>query len=177
MKMAPSLFWGMLLIIIGLSAIFRIVFDVNLFGIFFSLLLIFAGVTMVIGKPWFFQRSNNEYNTFLDDRAVTVQPRDQAEYNVVFGKTVYDLRGVQFPDNEPIRIKINTVFGNSLIVISKDSPVKIKSDAVFAGASMPDGNSVAFGSIQYKTEPFGMALNHLIIDAPVVFGSLQVRAE
>jgi hypothetical protein len=177
MKMAPGLFWGMLLVIIGLAAIFHNVFDVNLFGILFSFLLIFAGITIVIGRPWFFWESHNEYHTFLEQRAVTVQPRDQAEYNVVFGSSVYDLRAVQFPDNEPIRIKVNTVFGHSLIIISKDAPVKIKSDAVFAGASMPDGNSVAFGSIQYKTETFGIALNHLIIDAPVVFGSLQVREE
>jgi hypothetical protein len=69
------------------------------------------------------------------------------------------------------------VFGNSVIRISKNTPVKIKSDAVFAGALMPDGNSVAFGSIQYATDTFGVALNHLIIDAPVVFGALEVKEE
>ena len=39
------------------------------------------------------------------------------------------------------------------------------------------GNSVAFGSIQYATDSFGVALNQLIIDAPVVFGALQVRTQ
>jgi predicted membrane protein len=177
MKMAPSLFWGMLLIIIGLAAIFRILFDVNLFGVFFSFFLIFAGISMLIGRPWLFLKNMNDRNTFFEEKAVTLQPRDHEEFNVVFGRSVYDLRTIQFPDNEPIRIKINTVFGNSLIIINKNTPVKIKSDAVFAGASMPDGNSVAFGSIQYKTESFGVALNHLIIDAPVVFGALLVREE
>ena len=77
----------------------------------------------------------------------------------------------------PAKIKINTIFGNSVILINKNTAVKIKSDAVFAGASMPDGNSVAFGSIQYATDSFAVALNHLYIDAPVVFGALQVKME
>jgi hypothetical protein len=121
--------------------------------------------------------NKDEKNTMFEDRAVSDQPKDHSEYNVIFGRSVYDFRNIQFPDNEPIRIKINTVFGNSVIRINKDTPVKIKSDAVFAGSSMPDGNSVAFGSIQFSTDTFGVALNQLIIDAPVVFGALQVKAE
>ena len=178
MKMAPGLFWGVLLVLIGLAAIFRVVFDVNLFGVLFAFFLIFIGISMLIGKPWMFRVSrDNERNTMFEERSVTEQPRDNAEYNVIFGSSVYDFRNIQFPDNEPIRIKLNTIFGNSVIRISKNTPVKIKSDAVFAGASMPDGNSVAFGSIQYATDSFGVALNPLIIDAPVVFGALQVKAE
>ncbi len=177
MKMAPGLFWGVLLVLIGLAAIFRVVFDVNLFGILFAFFLIFVGISMLIGKPWMFRHSRDEHNTMFAETATVVQPKDNSEYNVIFGKSVYDFRNIQFPDNEPIRVKINTVFGNSVLIINKDTPVKIKSDAVFAGSSMPDGNSVAFGSIQYTTDTFGVALNQLIIDAPVVFGALQVRAE
>jgi hypothetical protein len=177
MKMAPGLFWGVLLVLIGLAAIFRVVFDVNLFGLLFPLFLIFVGISMLVGKPWIFHGRKGERDTMFEDKAVLDQPRDNSEYNVIFGRSVYDFRNVKFPDNEPIRIKINTVFGNSVIRISKNTPVKIKSDAVFAGALMPDGNSVAFGSIQYATDTFGVALNHLIIDAPVVFGALEVKEE
>jgi hypothetical protein len=177
MKMAPGLFWGVLLVLIGLAAIFRVIFDVNLFGVLFALFLIFIGINMLVGKPWMFRGHKDEKNTMFEDRSVTEQPKDKAEYNVIFGQSVYDFRDIKFPDNEPIRVKINTIFGNSIIRINRNTPVKIKSDAVFAGASMPDGNSVAFGSIQYATDSFGVALNQLIIDAPVVFGALQVKAE
>jgi len=47
MKMAPGLFWGVLLVLIGLAAIFRVVFDVNLFGVLFAFFLIFIGVSSV----------------------------------------------------------------------------------------------------------------------------------
>jgi hypothetical protein len=170
MKMAPGLFWGVLLVLIGLAAIFRVIFDVNLFGVLFALLLIFVGVSMLVGKPWMFHHRRDDHNTMFDDRAVIEQPKDNSEYNVIFGRTVYDFRDIKFPDNEPIRIKINTIFGNSVIRISHNTPV-------FAGASMPDGNTVAFGTIQFATDTFGTALNQLIIDAPVVFGALQVKAE
>lgn len=175
MKMAPGFFAGILLILIGLSAIFHILFHVNLFGILFSFFLIFAGIYIVTGRTWFFKRNKDSHSAFFEESSIILQPRDHEEFNVLFGRMIYDLRGIRFEDNEPIRIKINTVFGNTILLVRKDSPVKIKSDAVFAGASMPDGNSVAFGSIQYKTESFGAALNHLIIDAPVVFGALQVK--
>jgi hypothetical protein len=178
MKMAPGLFWGVLLVLIGLAAIFRVLFDVNLFGVLFAFFLIFVGISMLVGKPWLFRGTHrHDRNTMFEEKAVIEQPRDNAEYNVIFGRSVYDFRDIKFPDNEPIRIKVNTVFGNSVIRISKNTPVKIKSDAVFAGSSMPDGNSVAFGTIQYATDTFGVALNQLIIDAPVVFGALQVKAE
>src|SRR5512133_1213183 len=177
MKMAPGLIWGVLLVLIGLAAIFRVLFDVNIFGVLFALFLIFVGVSLLVGKPWMFKGSRDERNTMFEEKTVSEQPRDRAEYNVIFGRSVYDFRDIKFPDNEPIRIKVNTIFGNSVIRISKNSPVRIKSDAVFAGASMPDGNSVAFGSIQYATDTSGVALNQLIIDAPVVFGALQLKAE
>lgn len=175
--MAPGLFWGVLLVLIGLAFIFRVVFDVNLFGVLFAIFLIFIGVSMLVGKPWMFHHPRREGDTIFEDRKVLDQPRDNSEYNVIFGQSVYDFRNIQFPDNEPIRIKINTVFGNSVVLINRNTPVKIKSDAVFAGSTMPDGNTVAFGSIQYATDTFAVALNHLYIDAPVVFGALQVKAE
>ena len=175
--MAPGLFWGVLLVLIGLAAIFRVIFDVNLFGVMFALFLIFVGVTLLIGKPWMVHHRKGERDILFEERNVVEQPRDNSEYNVIFGRSVYDFRNIQFPDNESIKIKINTVFGNSVILVSKNTPVKIKSDAVFAGSSMPDGNSVAFGTIQYETDSFAVALNHLYIDAPVVFGAVQVKAE
>jgi len=177
MKMAPGLFWGVLLVLIGLAVIFRVIFNVNIFGVLFAIFLIFIGISMLVGRPWMFKGHSDEKNTMFDDRRVTEQPQDHSEYNVIFGRSVYDFRNIKFTDNEPIRIKVNTIFGNSVILINKNTPVKIKSDAVFAGATMPDGNTVAFGSIQYSTDTFGVALNPLIIDAPVIFGALQVKAE
>jgi hypothetical protein len=177
MKMAPGLFWGVLLVLVGLAAIFRVVFDVNLFGVLFALFLIFIGVSLLSGKSWMFHRHRHDNEVMFEERNIHEQPRDNSEYNVIFGKSVYDFRDLQFPDNQPIKVKINTVFGNTIIRVKRSEAVKIKSDAVFASATMPDGNSVAFGSIQYATDTFAVNLNHLYIDAPVVFGAIEVIAD
>lgn len=177
MKMAPGLFWGVLLVLIGLAAIFRVVFDVNLFGVLFAMFLIFVGITMLVGKPWMFHQRKGERDVMFEDRSVQEQPSDHSEYNVIFGRSVYDFRDITFPNDEPISIKINTIFGNTIIRINKDMPLKIKSDAVFASSAMPDGNSVVFGSIHYNTDSFAIKTHHLYIDAPVVFGSVMVKAE
>ena len=71
MKMAPGLFWGVLLVLIGLAAIFRVVFDVNLFGVLFAFFLIFIGVSMLVGKPWMFRGHKDEKNIMFEDRSVT----------------------------------------------------------------------------------------------------------
>jgi predicted membrane protein len=177
MKMAPGLFWGVLLVLIGLAIIFRVVFHINLFGVLFAVFLIFLGISLLVGKSWMFQHKKGERNVMFEDRTVIEQPRDNTEYNVVFGRSVYDFRNIEFPDNQPIRVKINTVFGNSVILISKNTPVRIKSDAVFAASTMPDGNTVAFGSTQFATDTNAVSVNHLYIEAPVVFGAVQVREE
>src|SRR5512145_140258 len=98
MKMAPGLFWGVLLVLVGLAAIFRVVFNVNLFGVLFALFLIFVGVSMLVGKPWINRVHNkDEKNNIFEDRAVTEQPHDNSEYNVIFGRSVYDFRNISFP--------------------------------------------------------------------------------
>jgi predicted membrane protein len=177
MKMAPGLFWGVLLVLIGLAFILRVVFHVNLFGVLFALFLIFVGISLLVGKPWMFHHKKSDQSNVFGERTVHEQPRDNAEYNVVFGRSVYDFSDVQFTGKEPVRIKLNTVFGNSVLLINKDMPVKIKSDAVFAASSMPDGNTVAFGTIQYATDSFATSLNYLYIEAPVVFGALEVKTK
>ena len=94
--MAPGLFWGVLLVLIGLAAIFRVVFDVNLFGVLFALFLIFVGVSLLVGKPWMFHhRQKGERDILFEERAVHDQPRDNTEYNVIFGKSVYDFRDIE----------------------------------------------------------------------------------
>lgn len=177
MKMAPGLFWGMLLILIGLAIILRVLIGVKFFGALIALVLIFIGISMLIGKPWMFRSGKRDHDTIFEDRKVHEIPRDETEYNVIFGKTVYDFTDVDFTEDKSIRIKVNTVFGSTVIKVDRSKPIRIKSDAVFGSSTMPDGNTVAFGSVNYTTESFSSEKNHLYIDAPVVFGSLHIRAD
>jgi predicted membrane protein len=175
MKMAPAVFWGILLVLIGLSIIFRIVFDVNLFRVLFAVILILIGIKILVGGKGIFNIRSASKDVIFNERTFAETPENKAEYNVVFARSVFDYRKTGFRGGRPAKIKINTLFGSTVIKVDEDTPVKIKVNAVFAGAKLPDGNTIVFGSGYWQggtREPEG---NYLIIDADVVFGSLEVK--
>ena len=174
--MAPGVFWGILLVIIGLGLIFRILFDVNLFRVIIAVILILAGIRILVGDRGPFRYKTEDNDVMFGERKISSTPNNNTEYNVIFGKSVFDFRDIDFKDNKPIRLKMNTIFGGTVVKISKATPVKIKTNAAFAGARMPDGNSTVFGTYYYSTDSFDSSGIYLYIDTNVVFGSLEVKA-
>jgi predicted membrane protein len=177
MKMAPGLFWGLVLICIGLAIIFRVVFNINLIRIIIAVVIILIGIRILVGKNLNAEKSKKEHDTFFTDRNYKEIPKDQTEYNVIFGRSVYDFTHMDSLLNGPVRIKVNVVFGAAIIKINPNMPVKIKSEAVFGGSRMPDGNTVAFGSISYNTGTYSRDNPHLFIESNVVFGGVEVLSE
>lgn len=177
MKMAPGLFWGLLLVLIGLAIILRVLLGIKLLGAVIALFLIFIGISLLLGKSWMFNPGKRDRDIIFEDRTIREIPQDSAEYNVIFGRSVYDFRDIDFTGNRSVRIKVNTVFGSTIIRVDRNKPIRIKSDAVFGSSTMPDGNTVAFGSISYATDSFSTEKNYLFIEAPVVFGSVNIRGE
>ncbi len=176
MKIHPGFFWGLILVIIGVSIIFRIFFNINLFRVLIAVLLIIAGIFILFGTKGIFRyRSTGKENIF-SERIIHEVPKDKTEYNVVFGKTVYDFRDFEFTEDKSVRIRLNTIFGTSQIRIRKDIPVKVKIDAAFSGADTPDGNTIVFGTSYYFTPSFRESDKHFYIEADVVFGHLQLVA-
>jgi predicted membrane protein len=174
MKMGAGLFWGIILIVIGLSIIFRVFFDISIMRIVFAVVIILIGIKILVGKPKFFS-SHDENQVLFGERAYKATSVGQTEYNTVFGKSVYDFRDIKKLDSGKNRIEVNTVFGSTELIIPDSIPVKIKADAAFAAARMPNGNSVAFGTINYNNESADSAGDYLYIEANVVFGDLKVR--
>ncbi len=172
--MGAGLFWGIILIIIGLSIIFRIFFDINIFRIIIAVVFILIGIKILIGKP-FLHATEGENDVFFGDRKVTSAPSNGMEYNTIFGKTVYDFRDINSLPDLNTRITVNTIFGSTDVLLSPSLPVKIKADAVFATAKMPNDNSVAFGNINYSSTNITDSTSVLEIEAHVVFGALVVK--
>jgi len=164
--MAPGVFWGIVLVIIGLSIIFRVIFNVNLFRVLIAVLLILLGIKVLVGNKGIFNFSSVKNDVIFSEKSYSGSPNDRTEYNVMFGKSVFDFRNIDFKDEKPVRLKINTIFGAA----------EIKVDAAFAGAKMPNGNTVAFGSSQYVSDTYDASSKYLFIDANVVFGGLEVKS-
>jgi predicted membrane protein len=176
MKMGASLFWGLLLVVLGLSLIFRIVFNIDfpLFKIFIAFILIFFGLKILFGSfhgPNFETKDNE---VIFGEKRFT-DPGNNRDYDVVFGKGTYDFRDFDLK-GERKYIKISTVFGASVVKISKNMPVLIKVESAFAGAELPNGNSAAFGSTTYTSPDFDYEKPYLEIKLEVVFGGCEVKA-
>ena len=171
--MGAGLFWGLILIVIGLSIIFRIFFDINVFRIVIAIVFILIGIKILIGKP-VLHASGNENDVFFGEKMISSMPEDGMTYNTVFGKTTYDFRDIKL-EGEDARITISTVFGSTDIILPPSVPVKIKAEAAFAEARMPNHNTVAFGSIIYVSDNVSDTASVLEIEAHVVFGALVIK--
>lgn len=166
-----SAFWGILLILFGLSALLRS-FNINIpFGrIFFGLIIIYVGIAILSGGNIFITGQNN---VFFNDIRIKVTDNIKDEYNIIFGNGVIDLTEIS-PENTGEEIEINTIFGSSQILISSSKPVELKATSVFGRATIPDGNTISFGDYSYSSGNTEEN-NPIEIEASVIFGSMEIK--
>jgi predicted membrane protein len=165
-----GVFWGVVLILIGLGVIINVVFGVKIpiFRTIFALFLIYLGIQMLTGTSW--HKRSEKVVMFEEKKIETITKSDK--YDVIFGKGEIDLTGIK-PDSQNIGVEINTVFGGSVVKINPAVPTKMIVSSAFGGAHLPDGNVVAFGQYTYKTESYRENEKHLLIRATVVFGGME----
>ncbi len=175
MRMAPGVFWGIILILVGASIIFRILFGISIFRIVFGLLIIVIGIRVIIGHTGIVHHRQHKRDVIFQEYHYTGSAKNNTEYNTIFSKTVHDLRDIELERDRPFKIEINAIFGKSEVILNKNMPVRIEANAVFAGAKMPDGNMVAFGSINYSNNMNKDSLSYLVIEANAIFGAVEIR--
>lgn len=175
--MSTSLFWGIILILVGLSLIIKIVFkvDFSIFRVIVAFFLIYFGIKLFIGKDFsLFTDKDRESEVIFSERTIT-KLENGKEYNVIFGGAKFDLREMTFPDSTPMHVKINTIFGGSQITILSNVPIHVNANTVFAGTKMPDGNTSAFGSFNFENDSAKTNRAKLILETNTVFGGLQIK--
>ena len=166
-----GVFWGAIIVIIGLSIILNVVFGVRipLFRIVFALFLIWLGITLLTGGSFW---SKDKNKAVFEEKRIDVIKKE-SKYDIVFGKGIIDLSKVVLED-KIFNVEVNTVFASGTIEIDSNMPAKIIVNSVFAGARMPDGNTIAFGQYTYKSDSLKEETSYLKVQANVVFGSLQI---
>ena len=174
MKMGAGLFWGAFLLLLGIALIIKVVFNVDfpVFKVLVGIFLILMGIKVLFGRFLIPSHHFEPEETIFNER-VYDNPEPGKEYTVLFARGVYDFTNVDLSKGS-FYVKISTVFGGTQIIISRDMPVKIKADAVFAGAELPDGNTAVFGSAIYESDSWSPDTAALDIKVDVVFGGVQV---
>ncbi|HKL08512.1 MAG TPA: LiaF domain-containing protein [Bacteroidales bacterium] len=177
MKMGAGLFWGILLILIGLGIVIRVVFNIDfpLIKFIIAFFFIFIGIKILIGNYSFLHTEAGEDTTIFSESKVQGQDESFKEYNVIFGSTIIDLRDIDLTKGSK-EIKINTIFGSSIIKLDEKTAIKVKADAAFASAKLPNGTTAAFGTGYFENESFQKDTNHIYIKGDVVFGSLEIKS-
>lgn len=168
------MFWGAFLLVLGIALVIKVVFNIDfpVFKVLVGIFLILFGIKILVGRSFFAPHHIGPDEAVFGER-VYDHPESGKDYTVLFAKGVYDFTNVDL-DHGNFRAKVSTVFGGAQIIIPRDKPVRIKADAVFAGAELPDRNTAVFGSSVYESESWSPDVPYIDIQVDVVFGGVQV---
>ncbi len=166
--MNPSLIWGTALVIVGLSLILKSLFNITipLVRPFIGCVLVYLGLHIMM-DPF---TDSPEKKTVIFGKSVTQAHDDAHVYNVVFGGQDLDVTNLDTKQSR--NITVNTVFGTQKIIIDPHVSTKVRVNAIFSRASLPDETLISFGRNVYATtEKDDVAL---IIQINAVFANVDV---
>lgn len=166
-----GIFWGTILVLIGLSIILKIVFGLNIpvIRVLFALFLIYWGVKLIMGVSF----KKDDSNTVIFDEKEIKFNNEKKEYNTVFGKASIDLTGISAIDSSGTT-EINIVFGSADVFIDERIPLRIKSSAAFGAINFPDETQISFGNRVYKTAASLESGKYPEVEINVVFGNANI---
>jgi hypothetical protein len=166
------LFFGLLVVLIGISIILEAVFHLHLpfvrlaLGLFF----IYLGIRFLTGGRW--RDGEMRVSGVLRDDSYTPTGGDHVKHDVIFGRSVVDLTRLAH-DGAEVHAEVNTIFGATVVKIDPAVPLEIEVSSVFGDARLPDQSVTAIGTMRYR--PLGQKEPpRLRVQLNVVFGSSQV---
>ena len=173
--MASGLFWGIVLMLIGLGIVIRIVFNVDLpiFKLLVAFFFIWLGLRIIMGDRGFFHFHASQNDVVFNESSFKEINSENKEYNVIFGKAIYDFRDLEI--KEKIKIHVHAVFGGAEIKLKKGTAYRIVSESVFGGIKLPNENTSVFGTTHYQSDNYNPDSAHLLIKAEVVFGGIELQ--
>ncbi len=169
-----GIFWGIVLCLLGVSMILKVVFhlDIPVFRLVLASVLIVLGIRLLLGVTW---KNGPVRNSILFSDGELQAGQDDRDFVVVFGRGRMDLAGAR-PEGRTGPIEFTTVFGSGRIRVDPTIPTKVTLSSAFAGARVPDGTQIAFGTYVYRTPGQSDDAPFLDVRATVVFGEIVVEA-
>lgn len=155
-----NFFWGVLLILWGLSLIlrsFNIVWP--LAKIFIAIMIIIFGIRLLLGnRSCIFSSKTHKHQSYSG-----IKVDSGGDYNIVFASGTIDLTNLR-PDSRDL--EINVIFGSAEVILPSNINFDIDATAVFGKNLVPKGinrNANAIRSIH--------------IESNAVFGQIYYRIE
>ena len=170
---STAAFWGVIIVLIGLSIILREIFHIHIpfVRIIFGVLLIYWGIKVITGG---FVRSWGRSSAVFTEAKMKYDG-DQREYNIIFGNGMVDLFKMETP-SENKKVEVNVVFGNGNLILNDSLPMKVKMNTVFGSSRAPGKSADGFGETSFMTSSYREGLPYILVDANTVFGKLEIES-
>jgi hypothetical protein len=171
LSIVDGLFWGVLLVILGVWFIVRrsVPVHIPVIRIIIAVLFVYAGVRILARGP-----VTVDHNTAVFSESVMRYAPDRGrEYNLVFSSGAVDLSSAA-PDAASIHAEVNVIFGSGTLRINPAQPVRVAMSSAFGTVESPNGRSVAFGDMVYTTPSYRDGAPALEVHATAVFGRLTI---
>ncbi len=167
---SSGIFWGIVFILIGILFLIKNYTNISIpiFRTIIGLLIIYWGFSIIFGG--FSKHSSSD--AVFSNNTVNADNGNKG-YNTVFGKSIINFTDTSLTETR--KVNINVVFGEGIIRINKDIPIKVNSNSVFSGIVTPDGDAASLGSSTYTNNLFDENKPYLDIDLNVVFGSAKIE--
>ena len=171
LSIVDGVFWGTLLIVLGVWFIIRrsIPVHIPVIRIVVAVLLVYAGVRLLVKGP-----VTPEGNTAVFSESIMRYAPDHGrEYSLIFSSGSVDLSEAR-PAAQSLHAEVNVIFGSGQLRINPADPVRVSMSSAFGTVESPGGRSVAFGDMVYSTPSYREGAPALEIHATAVFGRLTI---
>jgi len=171
LSMVDGIFWGVVLVSLGLWLVLRRSFPVRIpvIRIIVAALFVWVGVRALVGNPVVTDRNTAVFS----QSAMSWSPARSREYNLVFSSGSVDLSEASASDKS-VHAEVNVVFGSGTLRINPSAPVRVTMSSAFGTVVSPAGRSVAFGDLSYATPSWRDGAPALEVHATAVFGRLSI---
>ena len=171
-SIVDGIFWGSVLILVGVWFIVRRLLPVHIpvIRILVAVLFVYAGVRILARGPV----STDQNVAIFSESRMTYAPNHSREYNLIFSSGVVDLTSAA-PSGAGIRAEVNVIFGSGTLLINPAVPVRVSMSSAFGTVESPNGRSVAFGDTVYTTDSWREGAPAVEIHATAVFGRLTIQ--
>ncbi len=167
-----GIFWGVVLIIFGISVVLKSLFhiDIPIFRLFIAFIFIYIGIKIIMGDK-ILKSKTTERDVLFSEAEFKYDQEKIKEYNIIFGSGKIDLTNIGELTEDKI-IRINTIFGGGNLILKKNTPFRLKTSVAFGGISFPEGEAIYFGEKEVKTGE--KTQYHVDIILNVVFGGFRI---
>jgi predicted membrane protein len=179
--MTSPMFWGVFLVLLGLSMILDHVFGISfpIIRVLVALFIISLGIKVLFGSfphNWVFKKVRTEREAIFsksDFRFSADDSKRQGEYNTVFGESILDLRDSPELHELDHTLRLNVAFGTMNVILPPDLPYTIEASTAFGNIDVADDSISFFGSSTFRS-PFQGEAKPVRFKANVVFGNLSI---